>query len=151
DCPDRAPLNKPPRTPETLPGGSDSTHFTPTGPPRDRHHHRLRRPPDATGRNHRPGRIAVGTTGHRPIAEDRPDRAGAEPGVPVAPEGQTGAYPSRGRRRQDLLVFGAVLGVAEFGGGDEEVVVHFGPGEGLAELGDELALLEVAGQDLELL
>src|SRR5262249_53918179 len=33
----------------------------------------------------------------------------------------------------------------------EQVVVHFGPGEGLAELGDELPLPQVAGQDLQLL
>src|SRR5581483_2093929 len=58
---------------------------------------------------------------------------------------------SRGRRRQDLLVLGAILGGADLGGDDEEVVVHLGLGEGLAELGHELPFLQVPQEDLELL
>src|SRR5262249_197108 len=57
---------------------------------------------------------------------------------------------SRRGRRQDLLVLGVVLGVAEPGRYEEQIVVHFGPGEGLAELGNELPFFEMAGEDLEL-
>src|SRR5260370_24376871 len=58
---------------------------------------------------------------------------------------------SRRRRRQALVVFRAILRLTELGWHDQQVIVHFWFGEGLAELGGELPLLEMARQDLELL
>src|SRR5688500_17497156 len=58
---------------------------------------------------------------------------------------------SRRRGRQDLLVLALVLRLAQLRGEDQQVVVHLGLRERLADLGDELALLEVAVQELELL
>ena len=51
---------------------------------------------------------------------------------------------SRRRGGQDFLVLGVVLGLAQLGRDDEQVVVHLALGEGLADLGQELAFLEVA-------
>src|SRR5438128_2661614 len=46
---------------------------------------------------------------------------------------------SRGRSGEDLLILGVILGLAQLGGHDHQLVVHLALGEGLTELGDILA------------
>src|SRR5688572_12521849 len=58
---------------------------------------------------------------------------------------------SRRRRRQDLLVLALVLRLAHLRREDQQVVLHLTLRKRLSELGDELALLEVAVEELELL
>src|SRR5262249_28740745 len=62
-----------------------------------------------------------------------------------------GPYRSRRRRRQNLLVLRPIFRLTRFRFDDQKVVVHFLLDEGLAELGQELAFLQVAGENLELL
>src|SRR5262245_12760584 len=54
----------------------------------------------------------------------------------------------RGRGGKDLLVLGPVLGPSQLGREDHEVLAHLVLDEGLAELGEELALLQMPRQDL---
>src|SRR5262245_66509138 len=52
----------------------------------------------------------------------------------------------RRRGRQNLFVLGVVLVLAQAGGDEDQVVVHLAACEDLAELGDEEAGAEMAGE-----
>src|SRR5262249_45170340 len=131
------------------------------GSARERYARRTaRRPAAVRGPRRRPrGRgcrlgAPVPGGGSRPLVPDTADLRRAYFGVGEVTPARRSAPPSEsrsgGRRRQDFLVLGAVLRLSELGRHDQEIVVHFGPGEGLAELGHELTLLEVPCQDLQL-
>src|SRR5262249_50396041 len=51
--------------------------------------------------------------------------------------GRPNAIQSRRRGGQDLLVLGVIFRLPELGRHDQQILIHFGLGEGLAELGDE--------------
>src|ERR1051325_134574 len=53
------------------------------------------------------------------------------------------------RCRQNLFVFRIVLGLPERRGHEQQIVVHLVPCEDLAELGDEQAYLQMAGELLQ--
>ena len=107
-----------------------------------------------------PSRCRMGASASRVLGPALPARRGVEvtdlrPGAtphrPVSPAGRGEEGDHGRRRRQDLDVLQVVVRVAEPGPDEHQVVPHLALREHLADLGDELPLLDVPLEELQLL